>query len=65
MMHLEIGGPRDFRGQVGWAVGGHIHLETGGWGGGMRCGTVGGWMGRNKISSVENYLLTYFITYLL
>jgi hypothetical protein len=25
--------------------GGDIHMETGGWSGGMRCGTVGGWMG--------------------
>jgi hypothetical protein len=37
--------------------GGDIHMETGEWGGGMRCGTVGGWIGggraRYKIWSVE------------
>jgi hypothetical protein len=40
---LENGWPREFRGQVG--VGGDIHVETGGWRGGMACGTVRGWMG--------------------
>jgi hypothetical protein len=40
----ETGGPREFRGQVGWGVG-NIHLETGVWGGGMGCGTVRGLMG--------------------
>jgi hypothetical protein len=39
----ENGGPREFRGQVGW--GGGTHVEAGGWGGGVGCGTVRGWMG--------------------
>jgi hypothetical protein len=40
----ETGGPGEFRGEVG---GGSIHVEKG-WGGGVRCGVVGGWMGRGK-----------------
>jgi hypothetical protein len=28
----EMGGPREFRGQVGWGGGGDIHVEMG-WGG--------------------------------
>jgi hypothetical protein len=39
---LEASGSR---GQVGW---GDIHVETGGWGGGMGCGAVRGWMGGIK-----------------
>jgi hypothetical protein len=36
------GGPREFRDQVGWRVGGGgIHVETG-WGGG-RCGMWSSW----------------------
>ena len=39
----ETGGPREFRGQLGWEIGGgDILLETGEWGG-MGCGIVGGW----------------------
>jgi hypothetical protein len=34
--------------------GGDIHVEKGEWGGGVKCGTVGGWMGTDKIRSVEN-----------
>ena len=30
---------------VRWGGGGDIHVETGVWGEGMGCGTVGGWMG--------------------
>jgi hypothetical protein len=33
--------------EVMWHGGGDIHVETGGWGGGMGCGAVGGWMGGN------------------
>jgi hypothetical protein len=31
--------------EVRWVGGGDIHMETEGWGGGMECGTVGGWTG--------------------
>jgi hypothetical protein len=31
--------------EVRWGGGGHIHMETEGWGEGMGCGTVGGWIG--------------------
>lgn len=49
-------GPREFRGQVRW--GGH---SRGDWesGGGVRCGTVGGWMG-NGIWSIKNKLKKAF-----
>jgi hypothetical protein len=39
----ETGGPREFRGQVGWGVG-HPCGDRG-WAGGMGCGTVRGWTG--------------------
>jgi hypothetical protein len=39
----ETGGPRELGG-VGV---GDIHVETGGWGGSMGCGTVREWMGGN------------------
>ena len=42
----ETGGPREFRGQVGWGWGwGHPRGDRVGWKGGIGCGTVGGWMG--------------------
>jgi hypothetical protein len=48
----ETGVSREFKSQVEWGVG----TSTGdrGWGGGMGCGAVGGWMGvGNKIWSVK------------
>jgi hypothetical protein len=42
----EMGGPREFKGLVGWVVGGGNNLiGDRGWGGGMGCGTVGGCFG--------------------
>jgi hypothetical protein len=32
---------------------GDIRAETGGWGGGIGCKRVGGWMGEDKIRSVK------------
>jgi hypothetical protein len=55
-VHSETGGPREFRGQVGW-VGGGIHKV--GWGGGVGYGAVGEWLGGgsgNEIWSVKNKL---------
>ena len=43
----ETGGPRELRGQVGWGWR-DIHIETGGWGGVMECGTVEAGQGRIK-----------------
>ena len=40
----ETGGPREFRGHVGWGWG-HPHGDGVGWGGGVGCGAVGEWMG--------------------
>jgi hypothetical protein len=49
----ETGGPREFRGLVGWGMGGEgILVVAGGQGGGMGCGTVGGWTGRGMKSGV-------------
>ena len=42
MMHLTVKrleAPRSL--EVSWGEGGDIHMETGGWGGGVGCGTVG------------------------
>jgi hypothetical protein len=39
-----MGGPREFRGQVGWC-GGHPRGDRIGWGGGVGCEVVGVWMG--------------------
>jgi hypothetical protein len=38
----ETGDPTEFINQVWWeVVGGDILVESGGWGGGMGCGTIG------------------------
>jgi hypothetical protein len=34
--------------EVRWDGGGDIHMETGLWGGGMGCVTVGEWVGRGE-----------------
>ena len=39
-MRLEAPENLEFR----WGVGGDNHVKTGGWGGGLGCGRVGGWM---------------------
>jgi hypothetical protein len=56
-------GPREFGGGGG---GGDLLMETGGQGGGIGCGTVGGWTGGevNKIWSVNTYIHTYIHTYI-
>ena len=41
----ETGGPREFRGQLGGRWWGHPRGDGIGWGGGVGCGTDGGWMG--------------------
>jgi hypothetical protein len=33
-------------------MGGDIHMEAGGWGGGMGYGTIGGWMG-DKVWNIK------------
>ena len=38
----ETGGPREFRGQVGW---GHPRGDGVRWGRGVGCGSVKGWLG--------------------
>jgi hypothetical protein len=57
MMHLTFKNWRSqgvYRSGAVW--GGDIHVETGGWEGGMRYGTVGGWMGGDKIWNLKiNY----------
>jgi hypothetical protein len=35
--------------EVRWSGVGHIHVETGGWGGGVGCETVRKWMGKGVI----------------
>ena len=40
----ETGGPMEFREKVGWGMEAST-WRWGGWGGGMECGTVRGWMG--------------------
>jgi hypothetical protein len=40
----KIGGPMEFRGQVGWGWGQPCGDGVG-WEGDMGCGAVGGWMG--------------------
>jgi hypothetical protein len=53
----ETGGPREFRDLVGCEVGGGdilLEMGVGVWGGGMGCGTVGGWTGQGgKIWSLK------------
>jgi hypothetical protein len=54
----ETGGPREFRGQMGLGWG-HPHGDRVGWGGGVGCGVVGGWMGAgNGIQSIKSKLKT-------
>ena len=46
----ETGGSREWRGLVGWGIGGgYIFVETGGWRGVMGCRTVRGWTGKEII----------------
>jgi hypothetical protein len=43
--------------EVRWGEGGDILVEMGGWGGGMGCGTVRGWIGEgNKIQSIKKLI---------
>ena len=49
----ETGGPRKFKGQVGWGVGTSMWRQSG-WGRGVECGAVGGWMEvENGLGSVK------------